>query len=74
MSKKKRILKDIENTFGPQYDSDKDLTDAERSKIRNSSNPSKTREKTWEKKGVWDKTKKMLKSGWYGDKQKKKKY
>lgn len=53
------------------YDSDEDLTDKERKEIAESRNPQKTREEIWEEKGTWDKTKKMLKGAWYGDKRKK---
>lgn len=55
--------------FKKGYDSDKDLSDDERKKIARSRNPRKERKKIWEKKGAWDKTKKMMKSAWYGDKQ-----
>lgn len=65
---KKKVLRNIAETFGPQYDSDKDLTAEERKKIRYSENPKKTRKKIWEERGLWDKTKKMVKSAYYGDK------
>jgi len=72
MSDRKKMLKSFSDTFGAKYDSDKDLTKAEQKKIEYSRNPSKAREKIWDKKGLWKKTKKLVKSGWYGDKQKKK--
>lgn len=56
------------------YDSDKDLTLAEQKKIKYSSDPEKTRQEIWDNKGKWKKTKKLLKAGFYGDKQNKKKY
>lgn len=65
---KKKVLRNIAETFGPQYDSDKDLTSEERKKIQYSENPKKTRKKIWEERNIWDKTKKMLKSAYYGDK------
>ena len=51
-----------------KYDSDEDLSEKERRKIKESQRPDKTREDIWEEKGTWDKTKKLIKSGWYGDK------
>jgi len=55
--------------LGSNYNSDKDLTKKEQNKIKYSKDPSSAREKIWESKGNWKKTKKLLKSGWYGDKQ-----
>lgn len=70
---REKLLKGFQDTFGAKYDSDSDLTEKERKKIKYSSNPDKVRKELWEKKGAWDKTKKMMKTGWYGDKRRKKK-
>jgi len=58
-------------TILSQYDSDKDLSKEEQDKIKYSRHPDKEREKLWGKKGMWDKTKKMMKSAYYGDKRSK---
>jgi hypothetical protein len=73
MSRKKAAIQSMIDAVGAKYDSDEDLTAEDRKKIKESLRPDKTRDKLWEKKGVWDKTKKLLKSKWYGDKQAKNK-
>lgn len=70
--RKKKAIKSMMEAVGPKYDSDLDLSKKERKEIGESRDPQETREKIWKKKGGWDKTKKMLKSAWYGDKRKKK--
>ena len=71
MGNKKKMLEGFQSAMGAKYDSDEDLTKEEREQIEQSYNPDKTRKNIWKKKGTWDKTKRMMKSAWYGDKQKK---
>lgn len=71
-SKKDKARWDRSDAFDPQYDSDEDLTSEERETIKNSPIPSKTRNELWDKKDIWSKTKKLMKSSWYGDKRSKK--
>lgn len=68
---KSKARYDNMEAWDKSYDSDKDLTKKEQEKINYSRDPKKTREDIWETKGTWKKTKKMLKSGFYGDKKSK---
>lgn len=56
--------------FQPQYDSDEDLDDETRKKIQDSADPNKVRNAAWDKADMYPKLKRMVKSGWYGDKRK----
>lgn len=70
--KRKKMLEGVKNTFGPQYDSDEDLDPETQEKIRKAypSEQEKLRQEGWEKADMYPKLKKLVKSGWYGDKRK----
>lgn len=57
---------------GPQYDSDEDLDEETRKKIKESgpSTAQKIRDEAWDKAGMYSKTMKVLKGAWSGDKRK----
>lgn len=65
---RKKILDGFENFFGEHYDSDRDLTNAERLKIQTSPDRASARDQIWQEKPVADKLMKLLKKGMYGDK------
>jgi hypothetical protein len=68
MSKKLDLIKGFKKAVGAKYDSDEDLTDKEKKAIKRAEGDDTVRKNIWKKKGFWDKTKKMMKSAYYGDK------
>jgi hypothetical protein len=64
-------LQKISDYFGPQYDSDEDLPEDERKKIKDSYHPDKDRQAAWDKADMYPKIKKFVKGAWYGDKRNK---
>lgn len=62
----------VSNVFKAKYDSDEDLTEEQRKKIRESSDPEATRTAAWEEADMYPKLKKTMKGMWYGDKRAKK--
>lgn len=71
-------MQKIQDYFGPKYDSDEDLDETTRKKIKSQENTfdysgaEKTRKAGWENAGTYPKLKRMVKGAWYGDKRKSK--
>jgi hypothetical protein len=60
----------IQGYFEPKYDSDEDLDEQTRKKIKDSPRPDQVRSQAWEGAGVYPKLKRMVKGAVYGDKRK----
>lgn len=67
-------FKAVKAHFGPKYDSDKDLPEAERRRIERLSGDAadKAREEAWKKQGLFPRLKSSLKAVYHGDKAEKK--
>jgi hypothetical protein len=69
-------MRKIQEYFGPQYDSDEDLDEETKKKIKAKENvwdttgAEKTRQEGWEKADTYPKIKRFVKGAWYGDKRK----
>jgi hypothetical protein len=70
MSRKRDLIKGFKDAVGAKYNSDDDLTAKERKELKKAEGNEVVRKNIWKKKGFWDKTKKMMKSAYYGDKNK----
>ena len=76
MSKFQKYAKGAERDFGPSYDSDEDLDEETRKKIKQQEEQlqydqaDELRKTAWEAQDTYPRLKKMVKGFWYGDKRK----